>query len=649
MTTQVRFGLPVAGLLINSSEDFLGSVEWRQSESATCGHADSDFSLRTIGMCWKQQCLDRCPTRLQSGSPRFMTLDGDVAAAESGSILAVLGRVRSETRPTKKPPKGNLKKQARSTARLSREATELLRLWLAHATVEAEESPIALLASCELLSLYGSQFPAEVIGGLWRATLAAALAQSESFLEAARIEDWQDQLEESVATKSIWLKAGLLPLICGLLFDGVKGAPRLFRAGRTSVNDQILQVTDSQGVPVDEVFDSIPEFLGLWSDSLLVTQLLGDTLWKKPAAKRFGKMLRRLSAAVRSDEMLTCCADGRAAVAALNNACSISGLPTGSAWLKTLTTASSNKKTRESSPEKKSKSQKPKKKIAKGAIPSWQSDETDSACLRTSWAIEASVATVRFDSEPVRLELAIDGVPLLSGKWGLELAEGDEPLELEAEWECICWNSDSDGDYLELQLEFEEGPMINRYVYLSRSDSFAIIADAISGSTPGRVELATLLPLADGVTLTSVDGGREQLLTAGEKSVRVFPLSLPQDPGIGTAGKIGVEQDGDSSRLAFSQATESGTMFSPIVFDWAPKRQHVPAEWRQLTVTRANEIDPSGAAAFRLLVGKQHLVLYRSLGGTERYRTFLGYQAESETVIGRFTKSGVIQELLIVE
>jgi hypothetical protein len=649
MTTQVRFGLPVAGLLNNPSDDFLGSVEWRQSESASCGNADSDFSLRTIGMCWKQQCLDRCPTRLQIHSPRFVTLDGAVEAAESGSILAVLGRVRSETSPAKKPPKGNLKKQTRSTERLSREATELLRLWLAHATVEAEESPIALLASCELLSLYGSQFPAEVIGGLWRATLAAALAQSEGFLDAARIEDWQDQLDESGETKAAWLKAGLLPLVCGLLFDDVKGAPRLSRAGRTSVNDQILQVTDSKGIPVSEVFNGLPKFLGLWSDSLLVTRLLGDTLWKKPAAKRFEKMLRRLSAAVRSEETLTCCVDGQTAVAALNNAWAISGLTSGPACMKSDAATSSKKRNGGASAQKKSKGQRPKKKIANAAIPSWQSDETDSACLRTSWAKDASLATVRFDSEPVRLELAVDGVPLLSGDWVLELAEGNEPLELEAEWECICWNSDSDGDYLELQLEFEEGPMINRYVYLSRSDSFAIIADAISGSTPGRVELATLLPLADGVTLTSVDGGREQLLTAGEKSVRVFPLGLPQDPGIGTAGKIGVEQDGDSSWLAFSQATESGTMFSPIVFDWAPKRQNVPAEWRQLTVTRANEIDPWGAAAFRLMLGKQHLVLYRSLGGTERYRTFLGYQAESETVIGKFTKSGVIQELLIVE
>jgi hypothetical protein len=646
MTTQVRFGLPVSGLLNNSTADFLGSVEWRQTECATCGTNDSDFSLRTIGMCWKQQCLDRNSSWPQGEKPRFATLDDAVESADSASIFAVLARVRSETTPTKRPPKGDLKKQVKSPSRLSREATELLRLWLTHASTEAEGCPTALLACCELLALYGSQFPAEVIGGLWRATLAAALAQSESFIVAADTEDWQQLLEDSVETRATWLKAGLLPLVCGALFDDVKGAPRLSRAGRTALGDQLQQVTDAEGAPIAAVCNSLSRFLSLWSDGLLISDLFGEPLWKKSAGKRFEKMLQRLSAAVRADSTLMGCANGEAALAALNRAFAISGLPTGADRLKALKAVSGSEN---EATKKKSKQQREKKKISKAAIPSWESDDIDAACLRTSWASDASVATVRFDGEPVQLELAIAGVPLLSGSWGLELAEGDEQLELVAEWECICWNSDSDGDYLELQLEFEGGPMINRYLYLSRSDSFAILADMITGSAPGQVTLATQLPLADGAALEPAANGREQLLRAGDRMVRVFPLALPQDPGIGTSGSIGLDQDGDRSCLACSHATESGMLFAPIVLDWAPERQTAQAEWRKLTVTRAAEMDPAGAAAFRLQVGKQHLVLYRSLGGTERYRTFLGYQAESETVIGKFTKSGVIQELVIVE
>ena len=495
--------------------------------------------------------------------------------------------------------------------------------------------------------MYGSQFPAEVIGGLWRATLAAALAQSESCLEAAGTEDWQDQLEESDATGDTWLKAGLLPLVCGLLFDDVKGAPRLSRAGRASLNDQLLQVTDGAGVPVCEVLDALPEFLALWSDGLLMSQVFGERLWKKSASRRFEKMLSRLAAAVRASETLTGCENGEASLSALKRAVELSGSPS-LGCMAALGAASTSSSSATQATTKKSKRSAGKKKAAKAAIPSWQSDDTETACLRTSWAVDASLATVRSTDEPVQLEMAVDGVPLLSGAWGLQLAEDGDLLEIQPGWQCICWNSDSDGDYFELQLEFEGGPMINRYLYLSRTDRFAIIADVVSGVKPGRVDLATMLPLAEGVTLEAGQGGREQLLKAADKNVRVYPLGLPQDPGFGTAGKIGLDDD-EAACVMFSQATESGTMFAPIVLDWASERQSLPAEWRKLTVTRAGEIDPSGGAAFRLQVGKLHLVLYRSLAGQERYRTFLGYQAESETVIGKFTKSGVIQELLIVE
>ena len=636
MTTQVRFGLPVSGLLNNSSVDFLSSVEWRQTDFAACGSKDSDFNLRTIGICWKQQCLNRTSLKSHSEKQRFSTLDAAVEGAGTGSIFAVLARVRAETTPTKRRPKGDLKKQVKLTSRLSREATELLRLWLAHGSTEAEGTPTALLACCELLALYGSQFPAEVIGGLWRVTLAAALAQSESFIEAAETEDWQELLDDSLETRDTWLKAGLLSLVCGALFDDVKGAPRLLRAGRTVLGDQLQQVTDEDGVPVAEVYNSLSPFLSLWSDGLLIGELFGESLWKKSASKRFEKMLRRLSATVRADVSLMGCPHGEAAVLALNRAYVVSGFQTGAEKLKALKAVSGSGK-------------KARKKISKAAVPSWQSDDTDAACLRSSWASDASVATVKFDDDSIQMELAVEGVPLLSGSWGLELLEGDEQLELEAEWECICWNSDSDGDYLELQLEFDGGPIINRYLYLSRSDSFAVIANMISGATPGRVELSSHLPLANGVTLASVEHDREQLLTAGGKKIRVFPLAMPQDPGVGTSGRIGRDQDGDQPCLTCSHATDSGMLFEPIVLDWASERQSAQAEWRKLTVTRATEIDSDGAGAYRLQVGKQHLVLYRSLGGTERYRTFLGYQAESETVIGKFTKSGVIQELVIVE
>ena len=649
MNTQVRFGLPVSGLLKNSSDDFLGDVLWRSSDTATCGTKDSEFSLRTIGMCWKQQCLDRRPPQLKSGVVRFSTIDDAVASADENSVLALLEQVRSETSPNRRPPKGGLKKQAKQPSRISRETTELLRLWLANGASEAEESPSALLACCELLLLYGSQFPAELIGGLWRVTLAGALAQSDSFIKAAGIDDWETYISEEVSYRDTWINAGLLPLVCGLLFDNVKGAPGLARAGRASLNNQLLQVSDEKGSPVGKVINALSEFLSVWSDGLLVARLFNEALWKKPAEKRFERMLRRLAAAVRDGGVLAGTGQGVSAAAVLRTAAEHLGTSPTTDWVKCLDLSAGPERSRPRPGKTKTRSGKLKKKISKAEIPSWQSDDTDAACLRTSWAPNASLATVRVDSNPVQLELVVNGVSLLSGPWNLELTEGGDQLELEDEWECICWNSDADADYLELQLEFEGGPQINRFILLSRTQQFAIISDVVTASSASLIYVASLLPLAAGVIVGSDESTREQTLTTGQTTVRVFPLRLPQDPGVGTAGSCGLHHHDDIPCLAISQASESGNLFSPVVLDWAPERRTAPVEWRQLTVTRAGEIDSTGAAAYRIQVGKQHLVLYRALSGTERYRTFLGYQAENETVIGNFTRSGVIEEILMVE
>lgn len=664
MTSQVRFGTPVFGLLRDSDDDFLGSVLWRSSETTSCVAAESNFSLRTIGMCWKQQCLERQSLEVSSGKARFCTLDDAVSMADSSSVLAVLGKVRRETGPSRKPSKASLEKQSKQTSRLSREATQLLRLWLESQTNEAEESHFSLLACCELLALYGSQFPAEVIGGLWRVTLAGALAQADSFTKASEIEDWQTFVAEGSDCPDAWAAAGLLPFVCGLLFDGVKGAPRLARTGRASLNDQLLQVTDEDGTPVREVFENLFRFGSIWSDGLLVARLFDVSLFKKRATKRFESMLQRLTCAVRDGGILMGSFDGDSAVSVLRSAAELLDLPEQADWKQCLElsvqedqqeTESVSSEESPAKPKKRSKkksdrkAEKKRMKIAQAAIPSWQSDDTDSACLRTSWAPDASLATVRIGDDPIRMELVVNGVPLLAGPWSLALAEGGEKLELENKWECVCWSSDVDADYLELQLEFEGGPVINRYIMLSRKDQYAIISDIVSGSTASRIDLISMLPLAPGVSLSDDTHGREQLLKAGGKEVRVFPLALPQDVGVGTAGQIGVDDQDGVSCLASRQVSESGTLFSPIVLDWATERREAPAEWRQLTVTRATEIDRSGAAAFRLQVGKLHLVIYRSMGGTERYRTFLGYQSESETVIGYFTKSGVIDVILLVE
>ncbi len=99
MTTQVRFGVSGESLLNSGDDEFLAAVEWRgDGLKQLAGKAgDSDLSLRTIGLCWKQQAADRTLPKL-SGPVAFSSLNGSLASSEAGSLLAVLRDVRKATR-----------------------------------------------------------------------------------------------------------------------------------------------------------------------------------------------------------------------------------------------------------------------------------------------------------------------------------------------------------------------------------------------------------------------------------------------------------------------------------------------------------------------------------------------------------------------
>ena len=93
-----------------------------------------------------------------------------------------------------------------------------------------------------------------------------------------------------------------------------------------------------------------------------------------------------------------------------------------------------------------------------------------------------------------------------------------------------------------------------------------------------------------------------------------------------------------------------GGLVAPVVIDWAPQRRKADVEWRRLTVASDGQPVPSSDAfGFRLRIGELHLIVYRGLRNNDQPRTVLGMHTRNETVIGRFTKSGIIDPLLLVE
>lgn len=630
----IRFGLKTDSLCDSisgtSDSQFLAAVEWRDSRPGIAQEISEGSDLKTIGMCWKQQCKGW--------------------DTKNGSLFSVLSIWQDAIPAALRSCRGEFAgDSAQFTKRRNVDDTTANRLaaYVEQNSVELNADPIALLACIELLCSATRQLPAQTIGQLWRAVLSAAVAQADSFQEALAY-DWRDASVENLENRPLLLASGLLPWVCGVLFDEVKGAPKLAKSGRQGVAEQLTALTDKDGCLHESTMRRASVLLALWRDATVFGNVFGQRLWKADAARLFGKFLARASALLR--------VDGRLAVEhnSANDAGNLAllGETVGASsklWAKSAcaifkAAALSLTTTK----------RKPKKLVSalaaykKNAPASWQSDDAKTSCLRATWAPDSPIVSVTHATATPTLELAIDGVPLLKGDWHVDLAENHEYLPFNESFDCCCWYTDREVDYCEIELKFEGGPEVSRHIMLHRTGQYAVISDVVMSSKADRIDLETQLPLAPGVSIQNVPRTREQQLHVGGKVARIYPLVLPQDSGIGTAGTVS-ESTEYGRALRIAQASVTGGVFSPVVIDWNEDRRAADAEWVPLTVTEAGEVDRTGGAGFRLHVGNLHLVLYRALRKTERYRTVLGIQTGHETIIGEFTNKGVVRELLIVQ
>ena len=280
-------------------------------------------------------------------------------------------------------------------------------------------------------------------------------------------------------------------------------------------------------------------------------------------------------------------------------------------------------------------------------LPSFHSEPTREVRMQAGPERQADRLTVAYHSSDVEIELSGRGASLLTGAVESELViDGGTPQRPCGDWQAVVWYSDGDCDYLELQLAVTNSVRIDRQLLLARRGHFAFIADAIVATQAARIEYQMRLPVAVGAAMRFDASTREGRLRTPGRAARVFPLGLPQDRVLGTSGSF-VDRDG---RLVLTQIAARTAACVPIMLDWHPRRQRLPAEWRSLTVSENCHIVGSDrAAGFRLRMGAFQLLVYRSLAPTEEARAVLGYHTRYETVIGMFDATGEVEPLVMVE
>jgi hypothetical protein len=257
---------------------------------------------------------------------------------------------------------------------------------------------------------------------------------------------------------------------------------------------------------------------------------------------------------------------------------------------------------------------------------------------------------VHFAGHECEIELVTPGRGVLAGSWPFEISRQGRLLEVASGWESICWHSDADVDYLELQIELSEGVIVQRHLALARKDRFLLLADAILGPPGGGLEYRGTLPYAAGIEFRPAAESREGQIRAvsrkaGPALAQVLPLALSEWRDDSRSGELAAAPLG----LELRQATSGRHLFAPLFLDLDSQRFRRRLTWRTPTVAESLVTVPSDrAVGYRVAIGKQQWLIYRSLAAVGN-RTLLGHNLSTETLVARFAADGEVTPIIEIE
>jgi hypothetical protein len=220
-----------------------------------------------------------------------------------------------------------------------------------------------------------------------------------------------------------------------------------------------------------------------------------------------------------------------------------------------------------------------------------------------------------------------------------------QPAEPASDWEEVCWHTDEDVDYLEVEMDLGGRWRIQRQMMLAREDLFLFVGDALLGPAAAEIEYCCTWPLRSDVEVEFEDDTREAQLTRRGAAALALPLALPEWRAEPCNGALRHTEQG----LELTLHSDKRRLYAPLFVALDRRRIRAKRTWRQLTVGENLRIQPPDVAVgYRLQLGGQQWLTYRSLG-PQANRSLLGQNLSSEFLMGRFTRAGEVEELLEIE
>ena len=627
-----------------SDETFLQAIVWRRGTPAPLRQAAASGGGPAFVRVWSDLLHERL-SQHKAVHPDFAvsalwseSAFGEVSARTEQILrsLATCQRMEQADLPSRRAmhTPANRSRPASDITSVAGRASRKFERFLSSLDDGDGPSAVELLAILQALMLLTSSLEPVIAWRLWRAVFSASLVFGS--------DGTQDRDKTLSADQQLVLNAEL-PWQIGLLFSDIDGATSRSRAGRELANSELLDHTDEDGTPKADLLDRFPCWLASLVRCADSAERFGKRLWTSEARRRLASLVRVVAPFCLSDGQIALSRDtGSTTVSIVRAATQLAGLAADTHPHRFLlgvdpTTADRRSKRGDGAET----GQKDETPLAT------QSDWAQVACLRSDWTPGAGTVVVAHDRPIPRIHVAADGKSLVSGDWGLSVSIDGSLQSFSNNWECVCWHSDEDADFLELQVQ-QQGFRIERHVLLSRTDNFLLLADALSADRECRIDYESSLSLNGRISAEPAFEWREYALRRGRQcAARVYPVALPRDRMVEASGELTDEED----QLVLRQTVVSDGLYVPLVVDWEPRRRFRSAEWRTLTVSEAGRAVSSGVASgHRLQIGDLHLLIYRSLKKAPgASRSVLGHHTRYETVVGKFDGTGEVKPVLLVE
>lgn len=498
---------------------------------------------------------------------------------------------------------------------------EALRGWVDESPPVTSDANAALeaLAWCHVLPALAAETPADL---WWRAL--DHLVQATHEAEAA------SPTESPLVHQ---LLAGELPLTLAYRFPELRSCRDLAERGERTLGAGLEELLDAAGMVHCCQLDDLVPLVGCWTRAFVLSgRSLADEIWPDISRKRFTKVVRNLLRLSRRDGSWmfapTDAASWRRDL--LPVALRVTGDDRDRAAARQALSPRADVRG-------------PRRRKLRDA--SLHAEEAGVALLRTNWSRRSELVAISFGDEVVQTEFARSGDRYWSGNWDCRVSLDERPLRIQSKWQSICWMADDESVYLELEAEFEGDVTVQRQIVLGRRDRFLFLADVVLGPAGRSISYEGRLPLAADVEVRSTEETREIYLSDSERDLLVLPLAMPEWRVEPASGVLEREDAG----LRLTQSSRDGSLYAPLFIDLDSRRNRKPCTWRRLTVAEHRQIlPPSVAAGFRVQVGKQQWLVYRSLAPATN-RTLLGHNLISEFLVARFTRKGMPDPLVEIE